>query len=297
MKWILNLILILIIVVTVWYIWMKSHPQAVTDGIRKRASKVRKSMVKTNDALLGKRFAIEREGKPSVRMNLYEPDNVPEPWPVVFIAHGGDFLSGTADQIDTFCDRVRNEWKAMIVSIDYSFIQEHRFPYPQDEIIDTVLWFATHSNQMHCDPKRFALAGFTAGAHLAFGANALLKQKGFETRGILMVCPVVEDSLIRLVQTRIAAGPVMVFKASEDPGNINIDALIQTLRDNGYEVREQIYEGVDNGFMDMNDPEFRGSSYYRNSRSINDHAEEKAREAEADAGDVFARWFNSTYVD
>ena len=53
---------------------------------------------------------IQRDGKASVKANLYVPDNIgDELLPVVFNIHGGGFVGGDADVLDTQSERIAND--------------------------------------------------------------------------------------------------------------------------------------------------------------------------------------------
>lgn len=58
------------------------------------------AMVKTDDELLGEHFYVLRQDMEAVDVNLYLPENG-ENLPVVFNLHGGAFIAGDADTLDS----------------------------------------------------------------------------------------------------------------------------------------------------------------------------------------------------
>lgn len=84
-----------------FHIFLNSH--------RAENEKQRAMLVKHDSQLIGERIETPREGKAGVRANLYLPDNAgKEPLPVVFNIHGGGFVGGDADVLDTQSDRIAN---------------------------------------------------------------------------------------------------------------------------------------------------------------------------------------------
>lgn len=58
------------------------------------------NMAKTDEERLGQRFLVPRDGKDPVEVNLYIPEDG-DALPVVFNIHGGAFIAGDADTLDT----------------------------------------------------------------------------------------------------------------------------------------------------------------------------------------------------
>lgn len=50
---------------------------------------------------VGQRFIVPREGSQGVDVLLYRPDDVEQPWPVIFNLHGGAWVGCDASQMDS----------------------------------------------------------------------------------------------------------------------------------------------------------------------------------------------------
>lgn len=74
------------------------------------------AMVKSDDELLGEHFYVPRQDLDPVDVNLYLPDQG-ESLPVVFNLHGGAFIAGDADTLDSQSLRLCNDWNAVIVTV------------------------------------------------------------------------------------------------------------------------------------------------------------------------------------
>lgn len=90
------------------------------NSYRAENERQRAKLVKDDSELIGERIEIQRDGKASVKANLYVPDTISdECLPVVFNIHGGGFVGGDADVLDTQSDRIANEWNVVVVTILY----------------------------------------------------------------------------------------------------------------------------------------------------------------------------------
>lgn len=92
-----------LILIVVFNLFLRSY--------RAENEKQRTKLVKNDSELIGERIEIQRDGKAGVKANLYVPDyNSDERLPVVVNIHGGGFVGGDADVLDTQSDRIANEW-------------------------------------------------------------------------------------------------------------------------------------------------------------------------------------------
>ena len=77
-------------------------------------------MQKTDKERIGERLIIPRKNEDPVSVNIYVPQGNEEEIPIVFHIHGGGFVAGDADALDTLSHRLCNQWHAMIVSVNYT---------------------------------------------------------------------------------------------------------------------------------------------------------------------------------
>ena len=85
--------------------------------LEKNQAEDQANMAKTDEERLGERFLVPREGKDPVEVNLYIPEG--DDLPVVFNIHGGAFIAGDADTLDTQSDRISKSWNVIVVNINY----------------------------------------------------------------------------------------------------------------------------------------------------------------------------------
>lgn len=129
---------------------------------------------------VGERFLVPRSGKKGIDVLLYRPQHTAKPWPVLFNIHGGAWVGCDASQMDSYCLDMAEKCGAFIVNINYTKLDIRPFPYPQEEIRDTVLYFRTHADEYGLDRERFALIGYSAGGHLAAASTLMLHDIGVD---------------------------------------------------------------------------------------------------------------------
>ena len=292
-NFLINVLGVFLLIMLGVFLFYKLNPGYFDRQIARRAQKVREAQVKSDADLLGRRMVVPRDGKAGVRVNLYEPTrNSEESRPVIFLAHGGSFMDGSADQMDSFCNRCCEQWDALIVNIDYTTMDVQKFPYAQEEIRDTVMYFALHAADFNADPHRFAMTGFSAGAYLLVGAAALLKEAGFQVRGLISFYPVVDDAMIHLCDIGAHISPFTLVTTGEDAMKDRYPVYLQHLA-GSTDVNQKTYDSCVQGFMEYNNPEFKNNPQYQKSQAIDDDQAEMARACEIWMGSEFERFFET----
>lgn len=140
------------------------------------------------DPVVGDRSYIQREGKEPVEVLFYYPEKR-EQMPVFVQIHGGAWVGLDAVDDDRYCRRLSDELGAFVVNINYKRLYDKSFPYPQEEVVDTVKWLKRHADQLGIDPQKIILSGGSAGGHLTAGASVMLAQEGIQIAGQIMEVP------------------------------------------------------------------------------------------------------------
>lgn len=277
----INILGIFLLIFLINFIWLKFHPNAFDKKLGERVKKAREAFVKKDEDRLGRRMLVPRENADGVRVNLYTPSaGISGPLPVVFVAHGGQFMDGDADALDTFCDRVKDTFDSIIVNINYTTIDVKQIPYPQEEIRDTVLYFAVHASEFNMDPKRFTFLGFSAGAYLETGAAAFLKEKGFNMCGQVSVHPFVDDTMVRLADAGAHISPFTLISAGNDSMRDRYPVYAEHLKNAGVDLTEREYPDAMQGFIEYNNPEYENIPLYHRTNAISEDQKDLARACE-----------------
>lgn len=149
----------------------------------------RKRKAEVNKHSLGERFKMPRTGKSAVDVSLYRPKDSQAPLPALFNLHGGAWVGCDASQMDSYCLDMAEKCGAFIVNVNYTKLDVKAFPYPQEEIRDTVLYFRDHATEYGLDSTKFALIGYSAGGHLAAAATLMLKDAGLNISAQVLCYP------------------------------------------------------------------------------------------------------------
>lgn len=277
-NFVINVIGIFILAWIIYFIYLRLHPKAFDNALKKQAEKARNAIRKKDTDLLGKRMVIKRDEADPVHVNFYQP-YTGEKQAAVFVCHGGTFMDGDADQLDSWCERMSRDWQKTIISINYTTIDQKQIPYPQEEIRDTLLYFARNAETYRLDPGKFVLLGFSAGAYLEVGAASLAKEQGLNIKGIIMFQPFIDDTLVRLADAHLHISPVSLIIAGTPQGD-HVQIYSEHLEKAGVDLMVKTYRDAVPGFVEYNNPEYENNKYYAKSGAFTEEQKDMARACE-----------------
>lgn len=248
------------------------------------------AMVKTDDELLGKHFYVPRQDAEAVDVNLYLPEEG-EGLPVVFNLHGGAFIAGDADTLDSQSLRLSQNWSAVIVTVNYKLaVDGISIEYGTQEVVDTVKYFLEHAKEYRIDPSKVVLMGYSAGGCHAAMATLALTQEGVNIAAQVLCYPfiggVVESfrALSQAQQNNLP--PTLFVLADNDPisdGSLEYETV---LREAGISTEVKKYDGSIHGFLEENNPEY--DALPAGAASKSPEQEVMARDGETYIGDWLA---------
>ncbi len=270
---------LLIILIILFTLFLSSY--------REQCAQLRAPLKKDDSLLIGERMKIERKGKESVAVNLYMPKNIgDDKLPVVFNIHGGGFVGGDADMLDTQSDRIANEWNAVVVTINYTTADVKSVLYGSEEVRDTVLYFADHADSYHADTTRFTIMGYSAGAYYSAEAMRLLKENDFDTASLVLCYPWTTGLPTKNLSSDC---PKTLFVlAGEDPISQKSKSYIEAMKAAGVDVEVIEYDSAVHSFIESNNPEGKNDPAEGMEKVINPMQEKMAREAE----NYIGKWLN-----
>lgn len=248
--------------------------------------------VKNDNELLGQRFVVPRENKDGVKVNIYMPENSSnEKLPVIFNIHGGGFVGGDVDMLDTQSNRMANNWNSIIVSINYTKPDVKLLAYGVDEIVDTVLYFNEHAEEYNGDTKKFSVIGYSAGAYYAAKAAIDLDSQGFQLASQILCCPWTKW-LPKKVSSSLA--PALFILGTEDPISKASEDYQKLLKKLGVNIETKEYNGGFHPFMDTINPEFRlGLTKEQATEFITDEQQALAVQSEKDIHEWLCKLYES----
>ncbi|HEX4893947.1 MAG TPA: alpha/beta hydrolase [Hyphomicrobiaceae bacterium] len=131
----------------------------------------------------------------SVPVRIYYPGDPSDgkAAPAYIYAHGGGFVVGDLDMVETMCRTVCRDANIVVVSVDYRLAPEHRFPKGLDDMIAVTRFIAREGRTLGIDSGRLAIGGDSAGGNLAAAAcQALHGRDGIAIRYQVLVYPVTD---------------------------------------------------------------------------------------------------------
>jgi acetyl esterase len=154
-----------------------------------------------------------------LRARLYVPGEAQHASaaPLIVYYHGGGWVVGDLDTHDQPCRLLANASGARVLSVDYRLAPEHRFPAPVQDALAAFYDAVSSAERLGADPARIAVAGDSAGAHLAaVTAQLAAAAPGGPVPAFqLLIYPVTD--LVEVAQSRITfAEGFLLTKESMD---------------------------------------------------------------------------------
>lgn len=153
-------------------------------------------------------------GDPDQLLDVYRPAAAGGPRPLVVWVHGGGFVGGAKHEWAGYFKLIASNGY-VVVGPRYSLAPEHRYPTPPRQLMQAIGYLRANAARLQIDPDRIALAGDSAGAHIAAQLGALVTTPGYAdavgvagtlTAGQLR-CLVLACGIYDLALTRRASSP------------------------------------------------------------------------------------------
>lgn len=116
--------------------------------------------------------------------------------PALMWFHGGGWVLGDIDTHDRLCRSLANRIGCTVVSVDYRLAPEHRFPAAAEDCYAATAWVVDNAETLHCDSRRVAIGGDSAGGNLSAVVAQMARDRGGPALIFqLLVYPVTDASL------------------------------------------------------------------------------------------------------
>ena len=114
-----------------------------------------------------RKLDIQYGSLPEHLLDLYLPDEGTKPYPVMFYVHGGGWMMGSKTM--AFLNGVIGliEHGYAVISVDYRLAPKTTFPEFLFDVKTAVRWARANAEEFGFDSGRFAMAGDSAGGHIA----------------------------------------------------------------------------------------------------------------------------------
>lgn len=114
-----------------------------------------------------------------------------EALPLILFLHGGGFVMGNLDSHESMARHLALSAKAAVAAVDYRLAPEHPFPAALEDAGLALSWLAENERRLAIDSTRIALAGDSAGSHLALSL-ALGRELPVEPRHLGLFYPMLD---------------------------------------------------------------------------------------------------------
>jgi acetyl esterase/lipase len=129
-----------------------------------------------------------------VPCRLYCPER-PDRTPVVVYLHGGGWVLGDLTTHDGLCRLIASRSRCAVLALDYRRAPEHPYPAAFDDLDRAVDWLrGTGAARFGLDASRLAIAGDSAGGHLAAVGARRARDRGEPYRYQVLGCPVIDPA-------------------------------------------------------------------------------------------------------
>ncbi len=126
-----------------------------------------------------------------IPVRIYTPAGGGSSLPCLVYYHGGGWVLGDIEGVDTICRAVANRAGCKVVSVEYRLAPEHKFPAPFDDCYAALEWVAASGDGIGVDSSKLAVGGDSAGGNLAAAVAIKARDDGGPAlRHQLLVYPV-----------------------------------------------------------------------------------------------------------
>ncbi|KFZ04370.1 hypothetical protein V502_10202, partial [Pseudogymnoascus sp. VKM F-4520 (FW-2644)] len=140
-----------------------------------------------------------KSGFKGLCLRVFKPRNDGKSKGVYLHIHGGGWVIGSADNEDTFLDRMAQNTGYSVASITYRLAPKYPYPAAIEDCIDAALYLQSPKGKTQHGELRI-IGGESAGAHLAMCVTFALRKQGVDVRSQLN-CLVLNYGCYDLAQT------------------------------------------------------------------------------------------------
>ncbi|KGP72096.1 alpha/beta hydrolase [Pontibacillus yanchengensis] len=127
-----------------------------------------------------------------VPIRIYRPA-LGQNLPVHIFMHGGGWVFGSLDSVDSFCKYMSNRVQCIVISVGHRLAPEHKFPAAIEDAVDVVYWAKANAIQLNGEPERVSIGGESSGANIAAAVAIQLRDShGPSLQHQLLITPVTD---------------------------------------------------------------------------------------------------------
>lgn len=131
-------------------------------------------------------------------LDVYTPEGVEKPLPVIIDIHGGGLMYGYKEINQNFCYHLALDG-FIVISINYRLVPNVLYADQVHDVLDAFRWVAQHGAEYGCDLERAFVAGDSAGGQLCAHCTLInnhpelrkiyhVEESGLKIRGVGLIC-------------------------------------------------------------------------------------------------------------
>ena len=97
--------------------------------------------------------------------------------PVLAYFHGGGWVLGDLDSVDSLCRSLAKAANCVVVSVNYRLAPEHKFPAAVEDACSATKWIADNATDLSGDSRRIGVGGDSAGGNLAASVSLMARDR------------------------------------------------------------------------------------------------------------------------
>lgn len=137
-------------------------------------------------------------------------------WPACIYFHGGGWILGNRHTHDRLVRDLVHSAQVAVVFVNFTPAPEAQYPIPLEEAYAATQYIAEHASDYQLDSRRLAVAGDSAGGHMAATVALWAKERrGPTLAGQLLFYPVTDVGMDTLSYRQFAEGPWLTKAAME----------------------------------------------------------------------------------
>jgi acetyl esterase/lipase len=134
------------------------------------------------------------KGVPELKLLIVDPTPGKKNRPAYLHIHGGGYVAGRPETFPMLTQRVAQECRCLVVSVDYRLAPETHFPGSLEDNYHALGWIYENADQLGVDRKRIAIGGESAGGgHSAMLAIAARDRKEYPIVFQVLIYPMLDD--------------------------------------------------------------------------------------------------------
>jgi acetyl esterase len=151
-----------------------------------------------------------------VLVRIVRPEGANEKLPVIMYFHGGGWVMGNPETHDHLIRELAAQTHAAVVFVDYGNAPEVHYPTNNEQAYAALEYVAHNGDGLNLDSSRIAVAGDSAGGHMAASLTLMAKERhGPKIVHQLLFYPATQDISDDESYRLFGKGPYLTEKAME----------------------------------------------------------------------------------